>query len=93
LSHTIHTSANRRYQLTALVSLGGFTNIRQEATWQGHTLELDETSYPWGTLYELECETVSGLEGVLVDGCFSLWGTASRDDNVVLSFSDLTSLT
>ena len=30
--------------------------------WGGHTLELDETQYPWGTLYELECETVS--EGV-----------------------------
>lgn len=39
--------------------LGGFDNTRQEVSWQGFTLELDETSYPWGTLYELEAETVS----------------------------------
>jgi uncharacterized protein YjbK len=69
--------SGRRYQLTALVALGGFTNIRQEATWRGHTLELDETSYPWGTLYELECETVSW--GAVVDGWIRLtmpagWG-------------------
>jgi hypothetical protein len=40
------------------VCLGGFENQRQEYAWQGHTLELDETRYEWGTLYELECETV-----------------------------------
>ena len=26
--------------------------------WGGHLLELDETKFEWGTLYELECETV-----------------------------------
>lgn len=38
--------------------LGGFHNVRQEAAWQGFTLELDETRYEWGSLYELEAETV-----------------------------------
>lgn len=46
-----------RYGLTQLVCLGGFSNSRQECTWQGFTLELDATSYPWGCLYELEAET------------------------------------
>lgn len=46
-----------KYGLTELVCLGGFENTRQEISWQGYTLELDETKYPWGTLYELEAET------------------------------------
>jgi hypothetical protein len=49
------------------VCLGGFDNLRREFSWaphggpeggRGFTLELDATTYPWGTLYELECETV-----------------------------------
>ncbi|KAL4444307.1 hypothetical protein ABPG75_012044 [Micractinium tetrahymenae] len=40
-----------------LVCLGGFDNTRQEFEWGGHLLELDETKFEWGTLYELECET------------------------------------
>lgn len=40
-----------------LVCLGGFNNTRQEFEWGGHLLELDETKFEWGTLYELECET------------------------------------
>lgn len=31
--------------------------------WGGHLLELDETKFEWGTLYELECETVSRPAG------------------------------
>lgn len=49
------------YNLTELVCMGGFNNTRQEVSWEGFTLELDETKYPWGTLYELEAETVSDL--------------------------------
>jgi uncharacterized protein YjbK len=52
-----------KYGLTELVCLGGFDNTRQEISWQGYTLELDETKYPWGTLYELEAETVSQSHG------------------------------
>jgi uncharacterized protein YjbK len=48
-----------KYNLTQLVCMGGFNNTRQEVSWKGFTLELDETKYPWGTLYELEAETVS----------------------------------
>lgn len=39
--------------------LGGFNNLRREFKWRGHLLEVDQTSYPWGTLHEIECETVS----------------------------------
>ena len=59
-----------------LVGLGGFHNLRKEYAWSGPSgsevvLELDQTSYPWGTLHELECETVTPevlkkeLEGLL----------------------------
>jgi adenylate cyclase class IV len=37
--------------------LGGFDNLRSIYNWRGHTLELDTTAYPWGTVHELECET------------------------------------
>lgn len=40
-----------------LVSLGSFFNLRREYVWRGHLLELDQTSFPWGTLYEIEAET------------------------------------
>lgn len=40
-----------------LVCLGGFKNTRNVYAWEGQVLELDETCYEWGTLYELECET------------------------------------
>jgi uncharacterized protein YjbK len=41
-----------------LTCLGGFHNVRKEYEWEGNLLELDETRYEWGTVYELECETV-----------------------------------
>ena len=41
-----------------LICLGGFHNVRKEYEWEGHLLELDETKYEWGTVYELECETI-----------------------------------
>lgn len=37
--------------------LGGFKNTRKVIEWEGHCLEVDETSYKWGTVYEIECET------------------------------------
>lgn len=40
-----------------LACLGGFRNTRNEFSWNGLLLELDETKYEWGTVYELECET------------------------------------
>lgn len=42
-----------------LVLLGGFNNLRNVYKWKGHTLEVDLTSYPWGSMFELECETDS----------------------------------
>lgn len=46
-----------RFGLSSLTCLGGFTNIRQDWAWEGHTLELDETRFEWGTLYEVEVES------------------------------------
>jgi CYTH domain len=54
------TSAAREYGLRQLVCLGGFRNMRHVYDWEGHTLELDETKYDIGTLYEIELETVRG---------------------------------
>ncbi len=42
-----------------LVCLGGFKNLRQDYNYKGLKMELDETSYEWGTCYEIEIETVS----------------------------------
>lgn len=41
-----------------LVALGGFENVRRDYDFHGYKLELDETKYEWGTLYEIEIETV-----------------------------------
>ena len=38
--------------------LGGFRNVRSDFDWAGCKLELDETQYEWGTVYEIEVETV-----------------------------------
>jgi hypothetical protein len=56
----------RDFNIQRLVCLGGFRNTRTEFEWRapgGATsgpplvLELDETAFEHGTLYELECET------------------------------------
>jgi hypothetical protein len=41
-----------------LVCLGGFRNVRSDFDWEGFKLELDETRFEWGTVYEIEVETV-----------------------------------
>ena len=41
-----------------LVCLGGFRNVRSDFDWAGCKLELDETQYEWGTVYEIEVESV-----------------------------------
>lgn len=45
------------YGLQHMVGLGGFKNVRQVFAWEGHKLELDETQFEWGTVYEIELET------------------------------------
>jgi hypothetical protein len=50
----------RKLGLSDLVCMGGFRNRRQEYAWEGCMLELDETYFEHGTLYEIECETVGG---------------------------------
>uniref|UniRef100_A0A7N0UIF0 CYTH domain-containing protein n=1 Tax=Kalanchoe fedtschenkoi TaxID=63787 RepID=A0A7N0UIF0_KALFE len=42
---------------SGFVCLGGFGNVRNVYEWNGLTLELDETSFKFGTLYEIECES------------------------------------
>jgi len=55
-----------------LVCLGGFKNLRQDYNYEGLKMELDETSYEWGTCYEIEIETVSVSEQLpgCVAACF-----------------------
>ncbi len=54
-----HPLVRRKHGVTKLKCLGGFKNNRRVYEWRGHTLELDETMFEWGTCYELELETVS----------------------------------
>ncbi|KVI00517.1 triphosphate tunel metalloenzyme 3-like isoform X2 [Cynara cardunculus var. scolymus] len=39
------------------VGLGGFRNLRNVYEWKGLMIEVDETSFDFGTLYEIECES------------------------------------
>lgn len=50
--------ALRTYSVQGIRALGGFRNERKVFDWDGLELELDATQYDWGTLYELEVETV-----------------------------------
>ena len=61
-------SARRRLQVDRLVCLGGFKNLRRDYAWEGFKLELDETQFDWGTVYEVEVETVRPAQGLLA-GC------------------------
>lgn len=56
---SLNNALTRKFGMTSLVSLGGFRNQRDCYSWGGHVLELDETDFEHGTLYEIECETVS----------------------------------
>ena len=52
--------------------LGGFKNIRQDYKYEGLKMELDETSYEWGTCYEIEIETVRSVTPcALALSCFA----------------------
>lgn len=42
-----------------LICLGGFRNERKDIKYEGLKMELDATTYEWGTCYEIEIETVS----------------------------------
>lgn len=53
----VRDGVKARFGLSSLVCLGGFTNVRQDWAWEGHKLELDETRFEWGTLYEIEVES------------------------------------
>jgi len=62
----------RKTGFTELVCSGGFRNRRQVYDWEGFTLELDETRFEHGTLYEIEVETVREGWADKVD-----WGSLS----------------
>ncbi|KAK9908936.1 hypothetical protein WJX75_004941 [Coccomyxa subellipsoidea] len=46
-----------KQNVSELVSLGGFKNVRSDFDFEGFKLELDETKFDWGTVYEIEVET------------------------------------
>lgn len=52
------TQKQKQFNVSGLKALGGFKNLRQEYNWEGLVIELDQTMYEWGTLFEVECETV-----------------------------------
>ncbi|KAK9800869.1 hypothetical protein WJX73_002996 [Symbiochloris irregularis] len=47
----------RKLGVEHLVGLGGFKNVRKDFSWEGFKLELDETQFEWGTVFEIEVET------------------------------------
>ncbi|KAJ1385868.1 CYTH-like domain superfamily [Sesbania bispinosa] len=51
------------------VGLGGFGNVRSVYEWKGLKLEVDETKFDFGTLYEIECESADpeGAKRLLED--------------------------
>lgn len=58
--------------------LGGFKNLRQDYNYEGLKMELDETSYEWGTCYEIEIETVSwDVSCIRLSKCISAKSHAS----------------
>lgn len=60
----------RQHSITELKCLGGFKNDRTVFGWSGQTIELDETLYEWGTVYEIELETVRFWSYILADSRF-----------------------
>ena len=68
--------AGRDTGVKDLVCLGGFRNVRSDFDWAGFKLELDETQFDWGTVYEIEVETVRMLPGslqLLLQSCMCSW--------------------
>ncbi|XP_027333054.1 triphosphate tunel metalloenzyme 3 isoform X3 [Abrus precatorius] len=55
--------------LEGFVGLGGFGNVRSVYEWKGLKLEVDETKFDSGTLYEIECESADpeGAKRLLED--------------------------
>ncbi|KAI4335639.1 hypothetical protein L6164_014271 [Bauhinia variegata] len=53
----------------AYVGLGGFRNLRNVYEWKDLKLEVDETDFGFGTLYEIECESADpeGAKHLLED--------------------------
>ena len=69
-------SAKAEYGLTDLVCMGGFKNLRQDYAFEGHTLELDETTFDHGTVHEIEVESASAKVGWRGGGMVwaAVWG-------------------
>jgi len=57
LDSVVMKDVKAAFALESLKCLGGFWNTRNVYTWNDHKLELDETHFDFGTMYELECET------------------------------------
>ncbi|XP_041007504.1 triphosphate tunnel metalloenzyme 3-like isoform X5 [Juglans microcarpa x Juglans regia] len=49
--------AREEFGALGFVGLGGFGNVRLVYEWKGLKLEVDETDFGFGTLYEIECES------------------------------------
>ena len=56
-NNAVLRSLRKVYGAKELVCIGGFKNVRKEFEFEGHTLELDETKFEHGTVYEIEVES------------------------------------
>jgi uncharacterized protein YjbK len=48
------------------LGLGDFRNVRNVYDWKGLKLEVDETDFDFGTLFEIECESADPEEAKLL---------------------------
>ncbi len=75
-------NTHRTYNVQGIKALGGFRNERKVFDWEGLLLELDATHYEWGTLYEVEVETVGGVYVCVVNTVFDM-NNVQRTFNVL----------
>ncbi|XP_042055366.1 triphosphate tunnel metalloenzyme 3-like isoform X1 [Salvia splendens] len=57
------------FGIESYVSLGGFKNVRNVFEWKGVELEIDQVSYEFGDMYEIECESVEPekVKGIITE--------------------------
>ncbi|GAB4828213.1 hypothetical protein Ancab_040039 [Ancistrocladus abbreviatus] len=65
------------------VCLGGFKNVRRVYEWKGLKLELDETMFDFGILYEIECENCDPEKAKgLIEGLL-------KENGIAYSYSEM----
>ncbi|XP_073034588.1 triphosphate tunnel metalloenzyme 3-like isoform X1 [Primulina eburnea] len=75
------------FGVSGFMGLGGFKNVRNVYEWNEVKLEVDETKYEFGDLYEVECESVEPerVKGMIEE--FFKQNGIDHSDSVVSKFA------